>query len=290
DLADVIHQLGLQVLNTGSFTFVRRTGRPSCTAIDIGLASEGARYDWTTEADTWGSDHLPIVITPVGGRIPRTRRRSTVDWRAFRQQLQKVRDDQDFLGLVAAAAQAATIQSRVPENHPVPDLHHLNLRAARRRAERRYLKAQCPEHRTLFNRVDAVCRRHANRRRRQSWQGICHSLSQARGGSKAWRLLRSLVIGTAVRQPVLAVAIRLGITEQELAEQLADRFTALSAAQPAAIASTPAPKPPQGHHPAWTARQIAALCEEPIFEHELNAALAGTKRRTRKLQLPLQKG
>ncbi|KAL1483651.1 hypothetical protein MTO96_033047 [Rhipicephalus appendiculatus] len=74
DLADVIHQLGLQVLNTGSFTFVRRTGRPSCTAIDISLASEGAPYKWTTEADTWGSDHLPIFITPVGGRIPRTRR------------------------------------------------------------------------------------------------------------------------------------------------------------------------------------------------------------------------
>ncbi|KAL1468706.1 hypothetical protein MTO96_041298 [Rhipicephalus appendiculatus] len=133
----MIHQLGLQVLNTGSFTLVGRTGRLSCTAIDISLASEGARYDWTTEADTWGTDHLPIVITPVGGRIPRTRRCSTVDWRAFRQQLQNVREDQDFLGLVAAAAQAATIQSRVPENHPVPDLRHLNLRAARRRAERR---------------------------------------------------------------------------------------------------------------------------------------------------------
>ncbi|KAL1451291.1 hypothetical protein MTO96_043878 [Rhipicephalus appendiculatus] len=155
-MAGVIHQLGLQVLNTGSFTFVRRTGRPSCTAIDINLASEGARYDWTTEADTWGSDQLPIVITPVGGRIPRTRRCSTVDWRTFRQQLQDVREDQGFLGLVAAVAQAATIQSRVPENHPVPDLRHLNLRAARRRAERRYLNAQCPEHRTLFNRVDSL--------------------------------------------------------------------------------------------------------------------------------------
>ncbi|KAL1481360.1 hypothetical protein MTO96_034523 [Rhipicephalus appendiculatus] len=174
----------------------RPTGRaqPSTSAWPV---KGPVRLD-NREADTWGSDHLPIVITPVGGMIPRTRRCSTVDWRAFRQQLQKVREDQDFLGLVAAAAQAATIQSRVPENHPVPDLRHLNLRAARRRAERRYLKAQCPEHRTLFNRVDAVCRRHANRRRRQSWQGICHPLSQARGASKAWRLLRSLVIGTAL--------------------------------------------------------------------------------------------
>ncbi|KAH7985857.1 hypothetical protein HPB52_024959 [Rhipicephalus sanguineus] len=213
DLVDVIHQLGLQVLNTGSFTFVRKTGRPSCTAIDVSLASEGDRYHWATQPDCWGSDHLPIVITPAGGKIPRTRQCRTVDWRAFRQQLKEAPKTQDFLDLVAAAAQAATIQSWVPENHPVPDLRHLNLRAARRRAERKYLKAQRPDHRTLFNRVDAVCRRHANRRRRQSWQGICHSLSQARGGAKAWRLLRSLVIGPMARQPVLAVAIRLGIMQ-----------------------------------------------------------------------------
>ncbi|KAL1480514.1 hypothetical protein MTO96_050965 [Rhipicephalus appendiculatus] len=48
ELADVIQPLDLQVLNTGSFTFVRRTGRPSGTAIDVSLASEGARYDRDT--------------------------------------------------------------------------------------------------------------------------------------------------------------------------------------------------------------------------------------------------
>ncbi|KAL1476796.1 hypothetical protein MTO96_036238 [Rhipicephalus appendiculatus] len=253
ELVDVIHQLGLQVLNTGSFAFVRRTGRPSCSAIDVSLASEGARYDWATQPDSWGSDHLPIMITPVGGKIRRTRQCTTIDWRAFRQRLREAPVDQDFLGLVAAAAQAATIQCRVPENHPVPDLRHLNLRAARRKAERRYLKAQSSEHRTLFNRVDAVCRRHANRRRRQSWQGIYHSLSWARGGSRAWRLLWSLVIGPMAWQPVLSVAIRLGISEQELAERLADRFTVLPVAQPVAITTAPTPKPPQGYHPTWTA-------------------------------------
>ncbi|KAL1442832.1 hypothetical protein MTO96_030608 [Rhipicephalus appendiculatus] len=140
DLVDVIHQLGLQVLNTGSYTFICRAGRFSCTAIEVSLASEGARYDWATQPDSWGADHLPIIITPVGGKIRRTRQCNTVDWRVFRQRLRDTPGDQDFLGLVAAAAQAATIQSRVPEKHPAPDLRHLNLRAARRRAEKRYLK------------------------------------------------------------------------------------------------------------------------------------------------------
>ncbi|KAL1481251.1 hypothetical protein MTO96_034572 [Rhipicephalus appendiculatus] len=83
ELVDVIHQLGLQVLNTGSFTFVRRTGRPSCSAIDISLASEGARYDWATQPDSWDSDHLPIIITPVGGKIRRTRQCTTIRLASF---------------------------------------------------------------------------------------------------------------------------------------------------------------------------------------------------------------
>ncbi|KAH7956346.1 hypothetical protein HPB52_008438 [Rhipicephalus sanguineus] len=236
DLVDVIHQLGLQILNTGFFTFVRKTGRPSCTAIDVSLASDGDRYDWATQPDPWGSDHLPIVITPAGAKIRRTRQCSTVDWRAFRQQLQDAPEDQHFLDLVATAAQAATIQSWVPDNHRVPDLRHLNLRAARRRAEM-VPKGAVPRSSHAFQPP-------------QSFQGSLHSLSQARGGAKAWRLLRSLVIGPMAPQPVLAAAIRLGISQQELTKRLADRFVELPLARPAAITTTPAPKPPRGHHPA----------------------------------------
>ncbi|KAH7976307.1 hypothetical protein HPB52_011426 [Rhipicephalus sanguineus] len=87
DLVDVINQLNLQVLNTGSFTFIRRAGRVSCTAIDVSLATRGASYEWTTEPDSWGSDHLPITTTPAGGKTPRTRLCTIVDWRAFRQQI-----------------------------------------------------------------------------------------------------------------------------------------------------------------------------------------------------------
>ncbi|KAH7951834.1 hypothetical protein HPB52_013494 [Rhipicephalus sanguineus] len=106
------------------------------------------------------------------------------------------------------------------------------------------------------------------------------SVGRAKGDLKALPLLRSLVIGPAARQPVVAMAIRLGIIDQEMAECLTDRFTAPPAAQPALIAITPAPKQPQGHHPAWTVRQIAALGEETILEQELNAALARTKLRS----------
>ncbi|KAL1434114.1 hypothetical protein MTO96_011768 [Rhipicephalus appendiculatus] len=227
--------------------------RVSCTAIDVSLATRGASYDWATEPDSWGSDHLPITITPAGGKTPRTRLCTIVDWRAFRQQLRMASEERDFLGLVAQAAEAATIRTREPVCRPVPDIHQLQLRAARRRVERHFLKSSCPEKRRLFNRVNAVCRRHANRRTRQSWQGICHSLNEAKGGSRAWRLLRCLILGPAVQQPVLAVAIYLGISEEALAERLADRFATIPVTPPDAVIHPRLPKPPLGHHPAWTA-------------------------------------
>ncbi|KAL1429246.1 hypothetical protein MTO96_016574 [Rhipicephalus appendiculatus] len=257
DLVDLIHQLDLQVLNTGSFTFVRRAGRVSCTAIDVILANRGASYDWATEPDSWGSDHLPITITPAGVNTPRTRLCTIVDWRAFRQQLSMASEERDFLGLVAQAAEAATIRTREPVCRPVPDIHQLQLRAARRRVERHFLKSSCPEKRRLFNRVNAVCRRHANRRTLQSWQGICQSLNEAKGGSRAWRLLRCLILGPAVQQPVLAVAIYLGISEEALAERLADRFATIPVTPPDAVIHPRLPKPPLGHHPAWTAVPFA---------------------------------
>ncbi|KAL1485410.1 hypothetical protein MTO96_010131 [Rhipicephalus appendiculatus] len=168
-------------------------------------------------------------------------------------------EERDFLGLVAQAAEAATIRTREPVCRPVPDIHQLQLRAARRRVERHFLKSSCPEKRRLFNRVNAVCRRHANGRTRQSWQGICHSLNEAKGGSRAWRLLRCLILGPAVQQPVLAVAIYLGISEEALAERLADRFATIPVTPPDAVIHPRLPKPPLGHHPAWTAGQIRAL-------------------------------
>ncbi|KAL1482436.1 hypothetical protein MTO96_033797 [Rhipicephalus appendiculatus] len=108
----------LAVLNTGSFTFVRRAGRVSCTAIDLSLATRGASYDWATEPGSWGSDHLPITITPAGGKTPRTRLCTIVDWRAFRQQLSMASEERDFLGLVAQAAEAATIRTRAASVPP----------------------------------------------------------------------------------------------------------------------------------------------------------------------------
>lgn len=48
----------------------------------------------------------------------------------------------------------------------------INLRAVRRRAQIVTERSQAAEHWREYNRIDAVCRRHARRRRSQSWDSL----------------------------------------------------------------------------------------------------------------------
>lgn len=235
ELQDVLQQLGLQILNTGLPTFLRRSGRAVRSAIDISVATEGYRYSWAPLPDTWGSDHLPLLLSPFQGKTPRSRECHIVDWRAFRRLCHQDTSGGDFLQLVVDSARAATVTTTAQVGQPVPDLRHLALRAERRRAERQALRTARPELWTRYRRVDAVCRRHARRRRRQSWEGVCSSISRTQDGPRAWRLLKCLLMVPQATRQVLSVAVHLGISAAALAELLADRFAARI---PALLANT----------------------------------------------------
>ncbi|KAH7984570.1 hypothetical protein HPB52_022291 [Rhipicephalus sanguineus] len=91
-------------------------------------------------------------------------------------------------------ARAATVVTKVSQGQPVPDIRHLALRAARRRAERQALSKGLPELCTCFRRVDAVCRRHARRRRNQEWVSVCVTIDSSKDGARAWPLLKCLLM------------------------------------------------------------------------------------------------
>ncbi|XP_075535066.1 uncharacterized protein LOC142570580 [Dermacentor variabilis] len=79
----------------------------------------------------------------------------------------------------------------------------------------------------------------------------------------------------------LTVAVRMGISERALVERLADRFAERSPVPqvlPSAVATRRCLPP--CHHPEWVAAQISALCSEPLRMHELESALALTRRRS----------
>ncbi|KAK8761644.1 hypothetical protein V5799_027089 [Amblyomma americanum] len=148
----------LNIINDGSPTHIQRVGQHS--AIDLSLVT-GA-YLWEREADTQGSDHYPTTLIPSYRDRAATRCYSVVRWAKFRElSSAPVPVGKDYFAHVAQSARTATARCTVPIGAPVPDVKLLNLRAARRAAQRRAIRTRKPEHWTLCNRLDAACRRHA---------------------------------------------------------------------------------------------------------------------------------
>ncbi|KAL1425429.1 hypothetical protein MTO96_003512 [Rhipicephalus appendiculatus] len=79
EVRDILLQLGLVILNTGAVTYFRSGAQATSTAIDLSVATEGCRYAWSPFLDTWGSDHLPILLSPFRGKAPRDREYRVVD-------------------------------------------------------------------------------------------------------------------------------------------------------------------------------------------------------------------
>ncbi|KAL1481843.1 hypothetical protein MTO96_034158 [Rhipicephalus appendiculatus] len=197
---------------------------------------------------------------------PRDREYRVVDWRIYRQLFQQDTGGRDLLQLVAENARAATVITKAQQGQPVPDMQHLALRAARRRAQRQALRTAQPELWTVFQRVDAVCRRHARGRRNQGWVSVCVSIDSSRDGTRAWRLLKCLLMVPRAINQVLSLAVHLTIQAADLTDQFAARDVAqLPAAPPPAALPCPA----SCHHPDWVAAQMQELCNEPIRIHEL---------------------
>ncbi|XP_037577007.1 uncharacterized protein LOC119459265 [Dermacentor silvarum] len=276
-LLESVLRAGLFVANTGSVTF------------DLSLVSERCHYVWRRSPDTRGSDHFPIFLVPHAAAHLPTRSYSVVNWPRFRKLCAAVPVSEGGLFRhIAVCARAATTRCVVPAGTPVPDMKQLNLRAARRRAERKAIRTDRREHWTLYNRLDAVCRRHARQRRNASWASLCFSLDDARARSRPWRILGGILRPRVPRCPALSIAVARGITSAQLAELLAATFCpppAVSSRPTAILQPQPHPRrelmAPQRYFPSTgILAEIDALCAADFTIGELRAVLSARKRRS----------
>ncbi|KAH7946002.1 hypothetical protein HPB49_018844 [Dermacentor silvarum] len=277
-LLDSVLRAGLLNANTGAVTFVRRGCAGS--AIDLTLVSDRCHYAWRRNPDTAGSDHFPIFLVPRATADLPTRSYSVVNWPRFRELCAAVPVSEcGLFRHIAECARAATTRCVVPAGTPVPDIKQLNLRAARRRAQRKAVRTDKREHWTVYNLLDAVCRRHARQRRSSSWSSLCCSLDDPRARSRPWRILGAVLRPRVPRCPALSIA---------LAELLAATFCPPTAAltRPTGILQ-PHHHPrrelmaPQRYFPAaGTLEEISALCTADFTIGELRTVLASRRRRS----------
>lgn len=168
-------------------------------------------------ADSWGSDHIPIMITSkFAKKTNKTYREVRVtNWDVFRSHMDFAlagSTTEDTTAMIARAIQLSTKTIRVPYTRPVPDLMYLNLRAARRRAQRRARKTDDLDDWNEHRKIDAKFRRYTKRLQRLQWNQLCESFGSPSGISRAWRIVRVLKDKKQPEHLVAGLALALGRT------------------------------------------------------------------------------
>lgn len=237
ELQAMLDRLDLRNITSGNPTFVRP--RVTGSVIDLTFTTWALRLNATPQADSWGSDHLPIVI----GRPPKAPLKTcrVVDWDRFRTLLEEALEEgRSFTPeTLSRVLQKVTHEVRVPATRPNPDLKWLELRAKRRRAQRRSWATGDPADVLAYRRLDAKFRRHGKKLARRQWRLKCTTLDKPAGGSRAWRMARTLAGRPIPQNPVLGMAVAMNLQPTEMAELLADAFTEVP---PLPAASPPPPR------------------------------------------------
>ncbi|KAG0426305.1 hypothetical protein HPB47_026573 [Ixodes persulcatus] len=127
--------------------------------------------------------------------------------------------------IISNALEAATRIVQVPSSRPNPDPKWLELRAQRRRAQRRSWRTGRPEDVLKYRRLDAKFRRHGKKLARRHWRLLCGSLHKRAGGSKDWKMANALARRPSPRTPVLSIGLARNLTPLNITEVLADAFT-----------------------------------------------------------------
>ncbi|XP_064486151.1 uncharacterized protein LOC135398696 [Ornithodoros turicata] len=122
-LAALFEERDLHILNDGSPTFVQSTLLSSCLDLTVASVSIARTSRWQVDADTMGSDHVPVLVNI---RHSRTERRSArcvkpTDCASYRSALETdfadsmPMNERDFCQAVVRAAQSSTSVARIPE-------------------------------------------------------------------------------------------------------------------------------------------------------------------------------
>ncbi|XP_040078035.2 uncharacterized protein LOC120849846, partial [Ixodes scapularis] len=199
-----------------------------------------AIHTWKPEADTRGSDHLPIrIVLALNGSAaskPGKRLVHVVNWDLYRSKLQSSTAPTVFESIKEALL-AATTKKQIKLDTPIPDLHLLNLWARRLRALQRYRRG--PKNARALRevtRATVAARKYAVQLDRQKLLEFSASLSEKTSAQKLWAVSRAMLGKTRDRAATLTLALTRKKTVETLAQEAGDTLFP----QPAATSTPPA--------------------------------------------------
>ncbi|KAM7294247.1 hypothetical protein ISCGN_023764 [Ixodes scapularis] len=193
------------------------------TSPDLSWASSKLQGTWKVLPDSMGSDHLPIEVTFNALRRSQAPKRATyiINWDLFREALQKDQREHEQPSLtirIQAAVGLATKTREIKVGTPTPDLHLLNLWASRLQALQRYRNnGKTLPLRVKLNCATAKAKRYTLELCRRRWRKHCTSFGVKTGLARLWGTFRGMQNRGKTRTAGQNLAIRMGLTEEELA-------------------------------------------------------------------------
>ncbi|KAL1486265.1 hypothetical protein MTO96_031460 [Rhipicephalus appendiculatus] len=225
----------LTLLNTPqTHTRLAQTARQADTSPDLTWSTRPQLFRWEVLDDCMGSDHFPILIHFRTGYANTKKPNATTrlshithwdKYREFLQQQPPAKNIDHLVSQLCAAKRKATKNLRVPFDHPEPDRHLLTLWNRRLRILAQYRRSgHAAHHKARLRKIQRTIEEYTTTLASDRWMVICESINGQTHTSKVWAILRSLLGQRKTYNGAARVALREGISAQELAEQAAQVF------------------------------------------------------------------
>ncbi|KAL1466365.1 hypothetical protein MTO96_026742 [Rhipicephalus appendiculatus] len=225
----------LTLLNTPqTHTRLAQTARQADTSPDLTWSTRPQLFRWEVLDDCMGSDHFPILIHFRTGYANTKKPNATTrlshithwdKYREFLQQQPPAKNIDHLVSQLCAAKRKATKNLRVPFDHPEPDRHLLTLWNRRLRILAQYRRSgHAAHHKARLRKMQRTIEEYTTTLASDRWMVICESINGQTHTSKVWAILRSLLGQRKTYNGAARVALREGISAQELAEQAAQGF------------------------------------------------------------------
>ncbi|KAL1472266.1 hypothetical protein MTO96_039453, partial [Rhipicephalus appendiculatus] len=220
----------LTLLNTPqTHTRLAQTARQADTSPDLTWSTRPQLFQWEVLDDCMGSDHFPILIHFRTGYANTKKPNATTrlshithwdKYREFLQQQPPAKNIDHLVSQLCAAKRKATKNLRVPFDHPEPDRHLLTLWNRRLWILAQYRRSgHAAHHKARLRKIQRTIEEYTTTLASDRWIVICEFINGQTHTSKVWAILRSLLGQRKTYNGAARVALREGISGQELAEQ-----------------------------------------------------------------------
>lgn len=225
-LLEIAEVENLVLLNDGTPTRISRP-HEAPSAVDVTFATPSISLDisWKVLQDSYGSDHLPILLSFKNTRTASQTIYPTyrwnirrADWESYRTNidilLQDFRESEDlnsdyerFCDSINSAASFAIPQNRIRivRRHSTPwwDSECQTALLERRDALKRYKFNASEANYLHFLKTQARAKRLFKSKKRQNWHQYCSSLNAATQTADVWRNIRGFRNSIALISPLL---------------------------------------------------------------------------------------